>query len=158
MALEELVRDALAAEHTDIPVPLDPWEIVRLGRRRRRRRVAALLISSTAAVMVLGVLSLAWIAPPDASTTRTLQAAGGSREPAVVVAYHQAQLRWVRCLRSHGVDVSDPPERGPGTAWLAELGQRKGKPVYEAAQAACSSLAPAVTPDLERAWGQTPVP
>jgi hypothetical protein len=157
MALEELVRQTLAEGHADPQVAVDPWAIVRLGRRRRRRRVGLLLATSTAAVLILGVLALGWIAQPNASTSRTRPAAGSSDEPAVVVAYEQAQRSWVGCLRSHGVDVTDPPERWPYSRLDAQLHRLKGTPVYEAAQAACSSLLPLVTPDLERAWGQAPV-
>jgi hypothetical protein len=156
MALEELLRETLAEDHADPQVVIDPWEIVRLGRRHRRRRITAVLTASVAAVLILGGSAFGWVALRDGSPAQTSAAAGSSGQPEVVVAYEQAQRSWVNCLRSHGADVSMPTEHWPYARLDAQLHQLKGQPVYEAAQEACSTLVPLVTPELERAWGQVP--
>jgi hypothetical protein len=160
MSLEERVRDVLSQANPERDAALDPWEVIRLGRRRRRG--AAVLRFALASLLVIGVATAAWMAMPRGATPVASTAAQSSTQPsdapAVVVAYDRALLTWVGCLRDHGITVSDPPGNGPDTEWLTQLGKNKGDPAYEAASQACASLVPVVTPDLEHAWGQNAAP
>jgi len=87
----------------------------------------------------------------------TLAACGGS-DPSGADAQakaEQAQLKFARCMRSHGVDVPDPKPGGDGGPGVVRIGG-PGKPdtspqVFERANAACRKYMQAAAPKLSPA-------
>lgn len=65
-----------------------------------------------------------------------------------VTAYVDAVREFVRCLRSKGVDVSDPDAKGHYT-WGGDAQALKADPTFLAAQDACKDLVPPVPEGLE---------
>lgn len=164
MAPEERLKDVLAGDATGSAVAIDPWEIVRKGRRRRRMRALGGTFALTLAAA--GVAAAGWLGlPREAGTTsadqdsgRAVQPAGPAEQLAVVAEYERQLGSWVSCLRENGLPVQAVGDTSAAESVYQQLAPYKGEPGYERATSACSSLVPVITPALEQAWGQDPGP
>jgi hypothetical protein len=88
----------------------------------------------------------------------TMAACGGSTPSSADqdAKREQAQLKFARCMRSHGVNVPDPkpgPDGGPGNVRVGGPGGKDGPSpqVFERADAACRKYIQAVMPKLSPA-------
>jgi hypothetical protein len=103
---------------------------------------------------------LIWVA---AVATLALSGCGGSTGPQVAsaggkpsaastsderTAYVDGVREWVKCLRKHHVQVSDPDSKG-NVEFTGDKAKLKADPAFRAAQEACKDKVPPLPPDLE---------
>jgi len=63
--------------------------------------------------------------------------------PAVLAQRRQQALQFARCMRSHGIDIPDPPSSGPGLGIGRALRSvDQNSPKFKSANSACESLRP----------------
>lgn len=84
-------------------------------------------------------------APKVASAGGTPSAAADADERA---AYVDGMREWVRCLRRHGVQASDPDSKG-SVEFPGDKAALKKDPAFQAAQQACKDKLPPMPADLE---------
>lgn len=103
---------------------------------------------------------LVWVA---AAATLVLTGCGGGAEPKVAsaggkpsatattderTAYVDGVREWVKCLRKHHVQVSDPDSKG-NVEFTGDKAKLKADPEFRAAQEACKDKLPPLPADLE---------
>lgn len=89
----------------------------------------------------------------------TVASAGGKPSAASTAderaAYVDGMREWVRCLRGHGVQVSDPDPKGR-VEFTGDRSKLKADPAFRAAQTACKDKLPPMPADLEEHPSRSP--
>ncbi|HEY3505402.1 MAG TPA: hypothetical protein VGN37_21785 [Actinocatenispora sp.] len=102
-----------------------------------------LCVAAGAAFAVAGCGQAAAPKVASAGGTPSAAAAGDAR-----TAYVDGMRDWVRCLRKHGVQASDPDSKG-SVEFPGDKAKLKTDPTFTAAQEACKDKLPPMPADLE---------